>query len=301
VDRAIAGIAAAQYSVVTLAQLLSLGLSASAVRTRVAGGRLFRRHRGVFVVGRADLSLKGKWLAAVLACGKGALLSHISAAALHELLSARAGLPHVLVNRGGGRGHPGIKVHRSYLLEAADRTVIDGIPCTSVARTLLDIAATEPAWVLSKALNQAAIDRKLDVSDVQELLGRVGRHKGAARLRAAMGDKEIGADRTKSVLERRFLSLIRKAGLPYPAINEWMAIEGEEMQCDFVWHAQRVVVEVDGWETHQTKTAFEEDRRRDRILRLAGWTVLRFTWADVIDRPGEMASAVGELLAIAAD
>lgn len=300
IDRAVVAVATAQYSVIKLAQLVSLGLSPTAVRSRVAAGRLFRRHRGVFVVGRADLSLKGKWLAAVFACGDGALLSHVSAAALRELLPARAGLPHVLVSRRGGRGHTGIKVHRSYLLEAADRTIVDGIPCTSVARTLLDIAATEPAWVLHKAMNQAVIDRELDISEVQELLGRVGRHQGAGRLRAAIGNKEIGSDRTKSALERRFLSLLRKAGLPYPAINEWMPIDGEEMQCDFVWHAQRVVVEVDGWKTHRTQEAYENDRRRDRLLRLAGWTVLRFTWADVVERPAEAIADLRKVLAQAA-
>jgi very-short-patch-repair endonuclease len=128
----------------------------------------------------------------------------------------------------------------------------------------------------------------LDMGAVEELLTRRAGQPGARRLRAVIDPRELGGGIARNDFERRFLALVRRARLPRPSVNEWMAIAGEEMQCDFVWHAQRVVVEVDGWDTHRTRHAFEEDRRRDRVLRLNGWTPLRFTWADVTHAPREV-------------
>ena len=296
-DRLIGAIASKQHGVVALWQLLSLGLSSRAVRDRVASGRLHRIHRGVYAVGRPDVTIKGKWTAAVLACGEGALLSHQSAATLHGLLNARGGRIHVTVPRRTSVVRSGIRVHRSPCLVPHDRVAIDGIACTSVPATLLALAATAPPNVLESACNQAEIEHVLDMRVVNELLERRRGYPGVTRLRAALEVDGMGFDRTKSKLEKRFLQLARKTGLARPAINAWMPIPGEEIQCDFVWHSERLVVEVDGWTTHRARRAFVDDRRRDRVLRLAGWEVVRCTHGDVDRDPDHVLAVVRAMLA----
>jgi very-short-patch-repair endonuclease len=132
---------------------------------------------------------------------------------------------------------------------------------------------------------------------VNELLEGRASHPGTSRLRAALAVDDLGSDRTKSELERRFLRLARAGELPMPRVNDWVFIPGEEMQCDFVWHRERLIVEVDGWETHRTRKAFRDDRRRDQLLRVAGWDVLRFTNPDVEDDPDRVVNTTLTLLA----
>ncbi|MFL5892206.1 MAG: type IV toxin-antitoxin system AbiEi family antitoxin domain-containing protein [Solirubrobacterales bacterium] len=289
-------IAREQHGVIALWQLLSIGLSASAVRERVAAGRLHRIHQGVYAVGRPDVTIKGRWMAAVLACGEGALLSHQSAATLHGLLNARAGRVHVTVARRTSVARAGIRAHRSMRLAPQDRDEVHGISCTSVAATLLGVAATTPPNVLDSACNRAEMEGLLDMRAAEELLVRRRSQPGATRLRAALEVDGLGLDRTKSSLEKRFLLLARRTGLPAPEVNAWMAIPGEEMQCDFVWHRERVVVEVDSWETHGTRRAFRNDRRRDRLLRAHGWDPVRVTGYDVASDPDGVITEVQTLL-----
>jgi very-short-patch-repair endonuclease/predicted transcriptional regulator of viral defense system len=296
-DRLIVARAARQHGVIALAQLLGLGLSSAGVRTRVAAGRLHRIHQGVYAVGRPDLAIEGRWMAAVLACGDGAVLSHRSAGTLHGLLNARAGRIHVTVPRRTTVARTGIRVHRCTCLAPEDRTLVDGIACTSVPATLLGIAATAPRSILDSACNRAEMEGVLDMRAVGELLERRRSHPGATRLRAALEVDGLGRDRTKSRLERSFLLLARATGLPEPAVNAWMPIPGEEVQCDFVWHRERVVVEVDGWVTHGTRRAFRDDRRRDRVLRTHGWTAVRVTGYDIEHEPDEVVKQVRALLA----
>jgi very-short-patch-repair endonuclease len=251
-------------------------------------------------VGRADLPIKGRWMAAVLACGDGAVLSHRSAATLHGLVDARAGRIEVAVPRRTPVRRPGLRVHRSTYPGPEDRTIVDGIPCTNVPATLLSLAATSPRNILESACNKAEIREALDMAAIGELLDRRRSQPGTARLRAAVEVGGLGTDRTKSDLERRFALLVREDGLPAPEVNAWIAIPGEEMQCDFAWHRQRVIVEVDGWDTHRTRRAFHEDRRRDRLLRVHGWDVLRFTHRDVARDPGQVMSAVHAIVRAAA-
>src|SRR5215216_6156217 len=181
-DRAILAIADRQHGVISLAQLLGLGLTERAVHARAAVGRLHRIHQGVYAVGRPDVPIKGRWMAAVLACGDGALLSHQSAATLHGLLHARAGAIHVTISRGSLLRHAGIRVHRSRCLTPVDRTEIDGIACSSVPATLLALAATVPPNVLESACNRAEIEGVLDMRAVGELLERRQGQPGATRL-----------------------------------------------------------------------------------------------------------------------
>ncbi len=236
-------------------------------------------------------------MAAVLACGPGAVLSHVSAAALHRLLSTARANVEVTIPRRAGLSRPGINVHRSTCLSDNDRTVVRGVPCTSVPRTLVDLAAVVSRPVLERACDQAEILRLVDWSAMYELLGTVRGRPGVRRLRVVIGTGDVGHAVPRSELERRFLALCRKAGLPMPAVNQWLTVAGEEMQVDFVWHGPRAIVETDGFRTHGTRRAFQEDRRRDRLLGLAGWRVVRFTWDDVTDDSDHVTRVLHGLLA----
>ena len=162
--------------------------------------------------------------------------------------------------------------------------------------TLLALAATVPRNVLESACNQAEIKEVLDMGEIASSWSDGGRTPGTSRLRAALEVDGLGLDRTKSHLERRFRRLAGEARLPAPTVNVRMAIPGEEMEFDFVWHRERLVVEVDGWETHRSRKAFHDDRRRDQLLRLHGWEILRFTDRDVRRDPGHVAAVVRTLL-----
>jgi very-short-patch-repair endonuclease len=232
----------------------------------------------------------------VLACGDGAVLSHRSAATLHGLINARGGKIDVAIPRQSSISRRGIRVHRSTCLVPADRVNVDRIPCTSVPATLLSLAATAPKNVLESACNQAEIEHVLDMRTIHELLERRPSHPGTSRLRAVLAVDGVGLDRTKSKLEKRLLRLAKASGLPVPTVNDWILIPGDEMECDFVWHRERLIVEVDGWETHRTRKAFHNDPRRDRLLLLAGWAVVRFTARDVDHDPDHVVDVVRRML-----
>jgi Transcriptional regulator, AbiEi antitoxin/REase_MTES_1575 len=292
---AIARLAERQHGVVSLAQLLLLGLSRSAVAKRARQGRLTRIHRGVYAVGHGRLTLRGYWMAAVLAHGPGAVLSHRSAAALHGIRPDNRPKTDVTVPRPSARSRSGIVVHRSTTLQPADITTIDGIPCTSLARTLLDLADVIDRQGVERAVSQAEVLGIFDLREVEEVLSRAtGRH-GAGVVRSVLAEYD-GPTLTEKELEERFLALCRAASLPKPEVNAWITLDdGIAYKIDFLWRAERLAVETDGWETHRTRQAFENDRRRDRRLRVAGWDVVRFTWRDVEREPGE---ATAELAAL---
>jgi len=289
-------LAARQHGVIAHAQLRSLGFSAAAVRHRASAGRLHALHRGVYALGRPDLSVKGRWMAAVLACGPGALLSHTSAAALHGLLSTASPTVDVTIPRRAGLSRPGISVHRSTSLDHAAFAEVHGIPCTSVSRTLLDLAAIVNRRVLERVCDQAEVLRVLDWTAIGALLERAQGRPGIRRLRLVLDALDFSEGVTRSELERRFLALCRRADLPSPAVNQWLAMAGEEIQVDFVWHRARVIAETDGFRTHGTRRAFERDRRRDRLLSLAGWTVVRFTWDDLTSDPKHVTAVLRDLV-----
>jgi hypothetical protein len=297
-ERRIVEFARAHHDVIDLGELADLGLSPRAVQDRARQLRLYRKYHGVYALGRPDLPPRGEWFAAVKACGEGALLSHRSAAALLDLLRW-SGAVHVTIPRRSALTHRGIRIHRSTCLTPVDQDEVDGISCTSVPWTLLDIAATEPRHLLERACDQAEIQGDLDHAAVRELLERRWGQPGTRRLAEALGSGHVGEGVPRTVLERRFLALCRRFGVPRPAVNQPMAVPGEQWECDFVWHRERVVVEVDGWRTHKTKHAFQTDRRRDQLLRLEGWQVVRFTWDDVTDRPEHVAQVVRAMLATA--
>jgi Protein of unknown function (DUF559) len=299
-DVAIAVLADRQHGVVSLSQLRTFGLTSDAVRKRKATGRLHPVHRTVYAVGRRRLTGRGIWMAAVLACGDHAVLSHRSAAALWDLRADNRARTDVTLPGKSARSRPGIGVHRSTPLRDADVTTHDGIPCTSVARTLLDLAEVIDRRGLERAIEQAEVLRIFDLRAVEDVLGRAdgrrgGGRRGAKRLRAVLADLGEPA-LTASALEERFLAICRGAGLPAPEVNVWLDIDDEPaIKADFLWRRARLVVETDGWGAHGTRQAFERDRRRDQRLRLAGFEPVRFTRRQIVREParvGAMATAL---------
>jgi very-short-patch-repair endonuclease len=234
-------------------------------------------------------------MAAVLACGPWAVLSHCCAAALLGI--GRCSRTRIDVTAPGstGRRRRGIRVHSGATLTSADVTRVQGLPTTTIARTLLDLAATTEARGIERMIDQAEVMGIYDGGAVADVLERAGRRRGTARLRTVLESFETG--RTHTELEELFLAACRKAGLPRPRVNQWMTLDGEEIQIDFLWPAQRVAVETDGWATHRTRGAFEADRRRDQRLAVAGWRPVRFTWRQVANRPREVVDTLRPLLA----
>jgi very-short-patch-repair endonuclease len=265
-----------QHGVISTAQLKAAGMSKGAIANRVRDGWLRPVHRRVYAVGHARLTFRGRCWAAVLATG--GVLSHRSAAAADELMPPPAGPIDITVT-GEGRSREGIRVHRSKTLDPLSDVVEDedGLPRTSVARTLVDLADVLTERQLKRVLERAEI---LRIADVKPLPGR-------RRLPVT-----TESPMTRSELERRLLGLIKRHKLPGPDVNA--TVLGAEV--DFSWPGARLVVEVDGRETHLTPTAFEEDRRRDAELVLAGYRVVRFTWRQVTREPKKVADTLGKLL-----
>jgi hypothetical protein len=278
-DSAIAKIAARQHGVVAITQLQALGIGKNGLTRRVKRGHLHRVHRGVYAVGHRGLSLHGRFMAAVLACGDGAVLSHVSAVVLWELLRPIDGPVHVATPSTSGRARRrGLSLHRcpslsrpsepspspSYLHQEGGRgrrltTYRHRIPVTTIPRTIEDLQRTEllPPHLLRRAIRQA------------ELKGH--------RL------ESVESDRTRSDLETLFLDLIHPHGdrIPAPEVN----VKLGRWTVDFLWRSQRVIVETDFWSYHRGSVAFEDDHARDLDLRSAGYTVLRFTDLQLENEP----------------
>lgn len=289
-DGAIGALAARQHGVVAAWQLLDAGLSTTVVYDRVARGLLLRLHRGVYAVGHCRLRREGHWLAAVLAAGRGALLSHRDAAALHGLTPAGASRIDVTTARHLS-STPQLRIHARRQLAPADRSVVDGIPVTTVARTLVDLAEVVSPDRLARALSEAERLRVLDVHEIDAAIERrTSRSRaGLDALRGALAaHARHGAALTRSELEDAFLALVRRAGLPVPRTNAW--IEGVEV--DALWERERIVVELDGWAFHRTRRAFKRDRTQGMALTVAGYRVMRITHASVIGDPDRIASAL---------
>jgi very-short-patch-repair endonuclease len=293
-----------QHGVITRAQLLSLGWSSKAIEHRASRGRLHAIHRGVYAVGRPELTDHGWWKAAVLSCGPDAVLSHRSAARLWGVIGERAtagpesrlggpSLIDVSVPAIRNRRAGGVRVHRRSHLPPEDRTMRDRIPTTSPIRTLIGLATELRPARLERAINEA--DR-LDLADPEALRAalaeRAGQH-GVAALRTILDHRTFVM--TRSELERRFLPLVRKAGLPRPRTSEW--VNGFEV--DFYWPQLGLVVESDGLRYHRTAAEQARDRLRDQTHAAAELTPLRFTHAQVrfeADRVTEVLIAVARRL-----
>jgi very-short-patch-repair endonuclease len=283
-ERKIAALAGGQHGVVTHQQLVLLGVTPPAIQHRLRCRRLHAVHRGVYSVGHALLSGHGRWMAAVFACGDGAVLSHHDAGDLWGIPSSRQRLIHITAPT--RRQRPGLMIHEG----RGEAVVHEGIPVTTVARTLLDLAEVVPHR-LDRALEAS---ERLCLFDLRELEALMRRSRGRRGLRAL--DAALRAYReepiTRSELERMFLELIRKAGLPLPVFNTWIGSH----EVDVVWHEQRRVVELDGHEFHRTRATFERDRIRDAELQLAGYRVLRITRRRLDADPHEVVSTLRAML-----
>jgi predicted transcriptional regulator of viral defense system len=291
-DRRLAEIASAQAGVVSYRQAAQAGLSATAVQKRVAAGRLHRVHRRVYAVGHPRLSASGRRIAAVLACGEGAGVSHLTAADQLAVLPSAGPRIHVVVPSRAGRAVAGMTVHRSGTLMAADVEPVDGVPTTTPARTLLDLADVVGRGRLVRALETADRLGLLDARALDETLRRGGARPAAHRLRAVLADFTGEPAPTRRELERRVLALFAQAGMARPRVNALVETRAGSLEVDFHWPDRRLVVEADSWEFHRGRAAFEEDRRRDQLLKLAGWERVRITWRQVSQRPWEVVEAV---------
>jgi very-short-patch-repair endonuclease len=281
---------------ISLEQLQVIGISKDAACRRVAAGRLFRIHEGVFAVGQPLLSSNGRRLAAVLACGPGAVLSHRSAMALWGLReNKRASIDVTAPNR-RGRIPRGIDAHRDGSLIPADRTTLHGVPCTSVARTLLDFAAVAPIRDLRKAVSEAEVLRILDHGAVRRLIKRSRGRRGVARLRMLMDEIHPQTKRTRSEMEILFLRMCEQARLPCPEVNATLYPGGRRTMPDFLWRDAGLIVEADSRRFHDTDSAFQSDREREQRLQLAGWRVSRCTWEQIEREPRRLAKTIRGLL-----
>jgi very-short-patch-repair endonuclease len=287
-------LAGRQKGNLTRRQLLAVGLGADAIDNWVKSGRLIVKHRGVYRLGHDAAPPFADELAAVMACSPSAFLADANAAHLWRLLQpAEPPRPITVLLAGRSlRAKPGIRVRRTRSLPTDETTTHDGIPTTAPARTLLDLAATASSRTLERALNEAQVLKLTTPPRLLPLLARHPRHRGTKALRALV-DPAGTRGFTRSEAERRLLALIRAAGLPLPRAN----VKLGPYEVDFLWPAQRLVVEVDGFRYHSSRVAFERDRARDAELAALGYRVVRVTWRQIAEEPyavvARLAQAVG--------
>jgi hypothetical protein len=286
---------------VEIGQLRDLGLTASAVHKRAAAGRLHRVHRAVYsLVPVHLLPREGLWMAAVLACGPGAVLSHRSAAALLGLRRSGGVRIDVTVPARSSRKRPGIALHRSTTLRPADTKREKNIPCTTVARTQLDLAEVIPRRGVERAFDQAEVLEAFDLRALEEQLERNPYRRGPNVVRSVLAEHYVGSTPTWNKFEERMLAFTRATGLPPPEVNYWIVLDdgGPPIRADFAWPAQRVNIETDGRETHDTRQAFERDRRNDLRLTAAHWRPIRVTWQRLDDEPALVEASARALLGL---
>lgn len=276
--------AAEQWGVLSLDELRECGLSRDAVAFRARNGFLHRLHRSVYAVGHENPPLEGRFLAAVKACGLRAFLSHFSAAALYGFVEWDDRLPEVTVVGQSTRRHGRLRVHRTRVLDPRDVTWYRGIPVTSPAQTLLDLASVLAPVALRRAVRQAQALRLVSLRQLVEVLGRMGPRRGSAKLARIVA---TGPAPTRSVLEDAVLDLMLSGGLAHPDVNVPLVLAGRRVIPDFRWPAQRLIVEADGAAWHDGKLAREDDAERQALLEAHGERVLRVTWRQAIARPGE--------------
>jgi very-short-patch-repair endonuclease len=269
-----------QHYAIARVQLLELGMSPEAIRHRVAEGRLHRlRWRGIYAVGRPDLTRHGGWMAALLACGPAAVLSHRSAAALWGVFSYRPGPIDVSLPLDLARRRPGIRVHRRGKVVADHCTCRDRIPVTDIACTLIDLSACVPHPALEAAVNEADKLDLIDPETLRDKLVNFGPQRGVRGLRQLLDRRTFRL--TDSELERRLLRIARQVGLSVPETGAWV----NGFKVDFFWPDLGLVVETDGLRYHRTPAQQARDRVRDQAHLAAGLTPLRFTQAQVRFEP----------------
>lgn len=281
-----------QWGVVARRQLLALGVSDGAVRHWLRTRRLRPLHHGVYAYGHASLRPEGRWLAAVLACGPGAVLSHRTAAALLDLLPTASARVDVVAPR-TRHPRPGIRLHRARSLDARDTTHVSGIPTTTVARTALDVAATEPPHRLERLLAQADRLGLYDGRALEAVLARNGGHAGIGALRAQTGTTPM---LTRSELEAILLDLARAHDLGAILSDHPMHLPGAgPVVVDFFLPRAGLVIEVDSWTHHRSRASLEADRARDLELTALGHRPVRLT-DRLLRRPDQVAALLSAVV-----
>lgn len=234
-------------------------------------------------------------MAAVLACGKIAALSHAAAAANLGVRESAATLIDVTSPTGTGRRQPGLRVHRSRL-EPWEVDLVDGIPTTTCARTLLDLAEVLHPEALANALDRAEALRLFDLTDLKRVLAHNQGRQALGPLQALLSSLDPHTKHIQNDFERHLYALCRACDLPLPRPNQWLHLEGRQIRPDFLWPAHKLVLETDGYATHGTRQAFEADRAKDRLLLRAGYRVIRVTWRQLREQPREVAATIAAAL-----
>jgi very-short-patch-repair endonuclease len=271
----VAVLAARQHGAVARRQLVRLGLTGKQVRYLITAGLLHPVHRGVYALGHPRLTRQGDWMAAVLAGGPGAVLSHQSAAIHWQLMAYDASLPHITTSR-KGRRRPGIRHHTASLPDD-EVTIRDGVPVTTAARTLLDLATCLDSRRLERAIAEAQYRRYADSPSLPALIERYRGRRGIAGLRAILTSNRADLGPTRSGLEETFLRFLDARRLARPELNAPLQLGDGFVVADCLWRSQRIAVELDGRAAHLRAARGESDRVRDRRLLVAGWKPARVT------------------------
>jgi predicted transcriptional regulator of viral defense system len=292
-ERELSELATRQHGVVSRGQALDAGLTTRMIERRLASGRLHLLHRGVYAVGHRRLSVRSRWMAAVLACGDGAVLSHRSAAALWGLMRPRSDPIEISARTARirrGRRPPTLRVHRGRL-DSDDKAVVAAIPVTSVARTLLDLADVIDAERVDKAFQDADRLGLVEMRALEDVCAR-GRGRRGLKILGRLIAEARAPEPARTTLEARMLELCRQYGLPAPETN--VTVLGREV--DAFWPSYGVMVEADSWAFHHHRAAFEDDRARDTAMQAEGYRVLRITHRRMKDEPAQVAEELRRVL-----
>lgn len=291
--------ATSQDGVISIEQLGKAGVTKRAAAHRAVVDRLHRVHRGVYAVGHESIGPRGRLMAAVLACGPGSAISHLSAGALWGLRDPAPAMIDVIVPCETGRKIDGIRSRRCRYPMPDEITFYDGVPCTTPSRTLVDLAGILGSKSLRRAVEQAAVLKLLDLFALDAAIAQAKGRRGIRLLKAILAtwrSEDGRLPRLRSLLEARMLPVLVEAGLPRPECNVKLRIDGHLLEVDLLWGEQRLAIETDGEETHGTRAAFQRDRWRDQLLTSAGYRVAQVTWRQLRDEPDAIASRIQRML-----
>jgi very-short-patch-repair endonuclease len=292
----VAALAERQHGVVSREQLRGIGMSEGAIDHAAASGRLFPIFRATFGVGHSHVGMHGRMLAAVLACGTGAVLSHGSAALLLGLWESEPQAIHVIAPNQAGRKIPGIRRHHVPSPFRHEVIVQKSVPCTSPSRTIVDLAGGVGDVSLRRTIEQAAVLELLDVPAIDAILSGP-RRRGSTRLRGILEDwRRYSKVQLRSRMEAKLLSLLSQRTLPIPNCNEVLRIDEHSFEIDFLWRAHRLAVETDGGRFHDNPFAQARDLERNRVLARAGFRILRLRWEELQDHPEATITKIERLL-----
>jgi very-short-patch-repair endonuclease len=285
-DLEVAGLAAEQYGVVSSAELAALGMTPSSIKRRRQRGHLHQIYPGVWAVGHAEPCWEGRLLAAVKACGPGALLSHYSANELFGFVDRLGGIPDVTVGAGSHRARRGIRIHRADHIDRLDRREHLGVPVTSPSLALLELASVVDAHRTRRAIRSALGKGKVTVRQLGLALERYPGRRGAATLRDSV---RLGAAPTKSDAESDVLDIVLSAQIERPDVNTTLLVAGRRVVPDMRWPGPRLILEIDSTAWHSDPLARADDRERQALLEAHGEKVLRVHWLDAVMAPSKLA------------